>query len=155
MIVTDPIADMLTRIRNALVARHESVEVPASNMKKAIAQILLDEGYIKTVEIEEEGPQGKIKIGLKYGPNNESVVTGLRRISKPGLRVYARKEEVPKVLGGLGIAIISTSKGVMTDKKATRTTSAERYWRTSGKMAPTEVWLCPELAKSRSACPMG
>ena len=87
-------------------------------MKKAIAQILLDEGYIKTVEIEEEGPQGKIKIGLKYGPNNESVVTGLRRISKPGLRVYARKEEVPKVLGGLGIAIISTSKGVMTDKKA-------------------------------------
>ena len=118
MIVTDPIADMLTRIRNALVARHESVEVPASNMKKAIAQILLDEGYIKTVEIEEEGPQGKIKIGLKYGPNNESVVTGLRRISKPGLRVYARKEEVPKVLGGLGIAIISTSKGVMTDKKA-------------------------------------
>ena len=115
MIVTDPIADMLTRIRNALVARHESVEVPASNMKKAIAQILLDEGYIKTVEIEEEG---KIKIGLKYGPNNESVVTGLRRISKPGLRVYARKEEVPKVLGGLGIAIISTSKGVMTDKKA-------------------------------------
>ena len=118
MIVTDPIADMLTRIRNALVARHESVEVPASNMKKAIAQILLDEGYIITVEIEEEGPQGKIKIGLKYGPNNESVVTGLRRISKPGLRVYARKEEVPKVLGGLGIAIISTSKGVMTDKKA-------------------------------------
>ena len=118
MIVTDPIADMLTRIRNALVARHESVEVPASNMKKAIAQILLDEGYIKTVEIEEEGPQGKIKIGLKYGPNNESVVTGLRRISKPGLRVYARKEEVPKVLGGLGIAIISTSKGVMTEKKA-------------------------------------
>ena len=118
MIVTDPIADMLTRIRNALVARHESVEVPASNMKKAIAQILLDEGYIKTVEIEEEGPKGKIKIGLKYGPNNESVVTGLRRISKPGLRVYARKEEVPKVLGGLGIAIISTSKGVMTDKKA-------------------------------------
>ena len=118
MIVTDPIADMLTRIRNALVARHESVEVPASNMKKAIAQILLDEGYIKTVEIEEECPQGKIKIGLKYGPNNESVVTGLRRISKPGLRVYARKEEVPKVLGGLGIAIISTSKGVMTDKKA-------------------------------------
>ena len=118
MIVTDPIADMLTRIRNALVARHESVEVPASNMKKAIAQILLDAGYIKTVEIEEEGPQGKIKIGLKYGPNNESVVTGLRRISKPGLRVYARKEEVPKVLGGLGIAIISTSKGVMTDKKA-------------------------------------
>ena len=118
MIVTDPIADMLTRIRNALVARHESVEVPASNMKKAIAQILLDEVYIKTVEIEEEGPQGKIKIGLKYGPNNESVVTGLRRISKPGLRVYARKEEVPKVLGGLGIAIISTSKGVMTDKKA-------------------------------------
>ena len=98
MIVTDPIADMLTRIRNALVARHESVEVPASNMKKAIAQILLDEGYIITVEIEEEGPQGKIKIGLKYGPNNESVVTGLRRISKPGLRVYARKEEVPKAV---------------------------------------------------------
>ncbi len=118
MVVTDPIADMLTRIRNALVARHEVVEVPASNMKKAIAQILLEEGYVKSVEVSEEAPQGTIKLALKYGPNNESVVSGLRRISKPGLRVYARKEEVPKVLGGLGVAIISTSQGVMTDKKA-------------------------------------
>ena len=118
MVVTDPIADMLTRIRNALVARHESIEVPASNMKKSIAQILLDEGYIKSFEGEDKGPQGLIKIGLKYGPNNESVITGLRRISKPGLRVYAAKDEVPKVLGGLGIAIVSTSKGVMTDKQA-------------------------------------
>lgn len=118
MHITDPIADMLTRIRNANNAKHDTVDIPASNMKKAIAQILLDEGYVKTVEVDEEGPQGTIKIGLKYGPNNESVVTGLRRISKPGLRVYARKDEVPKVLGGLGIAIISTSKGVMTDKNA-------------------------------------
>jgi len=118
MIVTDPIADMLTRIRNALVARHDTVSVPASNMKKSIAQILLDEGYIKSYEVKEEGPQGSINITLKYGPNNESVIAGLKRISKPGLRVYASKDEIPKVLGGLGIAIITTSKGVMTDKAA-------------------------------------
>lgn len=118
MVVTDPIADMLTRIRNALVSKHEKVEVPASNMKKAIAQILLDEGFIKNYEIIEDGLQGVIKITLKYGGAKQSVISGLKRISKPGLRVYAKKEAVPKVLGGLGIAIISTSKGVMTDKQA-------------------------------------
>ena len=118
MIVTDPIADMLTRIRNALVAKHDVVEVPASNMKKTIAQILLNEGYIKGVEVVNNGPQGLLKISLKYGPNKTGVITGLKRISRPGLRVYARKEEIPRVLGGLGIAIISTSKGVLTDKQA-------------------------------------
>lgn len=118
MVVTDPIADMLTRIRNALVAKHESLEVPASNMKKAIAQILLNEGLIKGYEYIDDGLQGTIKITLKYGPKKERVIQGLKRISRPGLRVYARKDEVPKVLGGLGIAIISTSKGVMTDKEA-------------------------------------
>ena len=118
MVVTDPIADMLTRIRNALVAKHESIEVPASNMKKSIAQILSDEGFIKSFEVEDKGPQGTIKIVLKYGPNRQSVISGLKRISKPGLRVYARKHDVPRVLNGLGIAIISTSQGVMTDKQA-------------------------------------
>jgi len=118
MVVTDPIADMLTRIRNALVVKHESVQVPASNMKKAIADILYQEGFIKGYSIIEDGAQNTIKIDLKYGPNNEKVISGLKRISKPGRRVYAKKDEIPKVLGGLGIAIISTSKGVMTDKKA-------------------------------------
>jgi len=118
MVVTDPIADMLTRIRNALVARHESIEVPASNMKKAIAQILLKEGYVKSVDIISDGNFSKIKIVLKYSADKESVISGLKRISRPGLRIYARKDEVPKVLGGLGIEIISTSKGVMTDKEA-------------------------------------
>jgi len=118
MIVTDPIADMLTRIRNALVAKHETVNVPASNMKKTIAEILLREGFIKGVEIIDDGIQGIIKITLKYGPNKEKVISGLKRISKPGLRVYARKDDVPKVLGGLGIAIISSPKGVLTDKDA-------------------------------------
>ena len=118
MLVNDPIADMLTRIRNALVARHEEVIIPASNMKKAIAKILLDAGYIKSVDYIEDGLQGKIKITLKYAQGKESVIKGLKRISKPGLRVYAKNEEIPKVLGGLGIAIISTSKGVMTDKAA-------------------------------------
>lgn len=118
MVVTDTIADMLTRIRNAQVAKHETVNVPASNLKKAIAQILLDEGYIKAYEIIDDGPQGTIKITLKYGPNKQRVIQGLKRISRPGLRVYAKKDEIPKVLGGLGIAIISTSKGVMTDKQA-------------------------------------
>ena len=118
MLVNDPIADMLTRIRNALVAKHDSIMVPASNEKKALAKILLDEGFIKSVDYVEEGVQGAIKIGLKYDANRKSVITGLKRISKPGLRVYARKDQVPKVLGGLGIAIISTSKGVMTDKEA-------------------------------------
>jgi small subunit ribosomal protein S8 len=120
MIVTDPIADMLTRIRNALVEKHLTVDVPASNIKKAIARILLDEGMIKSYEIVEKPPQDIIRITLKYGPDKESVISGLKRISKPGLRVYANRDEIPKVLGGLGIAIISTSKGVMTDKDARR-----------------------------------
>ena len=118
MVVTDPIADMLTRIRNAVVARHETVDIPASNMKKSLAQILLNEGFIKGVEIIDNGVQGTIRVTLKYGANKERVISGLRRISTPGKRVYAKNEELPKVLGGMGIAIISTSKGVMTDKEA-------------------------------------
>ena len=117
-VINDPIADMLTRIRNGLIASHDSVTVPASNMKKAIAKILLDEGYIKSVDYVDDGVQGQIKIALKYVQGKESVIKGLKRISKPGLRVYARNNEIPKVLGGLGIAIVSTSKGVMTDKEA-------------------------------------
>ena len=117
-VINDPIADMLTRIRNGLIARHDSVTMPASNMKKAIAKILLDEGYIKSVDFVDDGLQGQIKIVLKYVQGRESVIKGLKRISKPGLRVYARNSEIPKVLGGLGIAIVSTSKGVMTDKEA-------------------------------------
>ena len=117
-VINDPIADMLTRIRNGLIARHDSVTMPASNMKKAIAKILLDEGYIKSVDFVDDGLQGQIKIALKYVQGKESVIKGLKRISKPGLRVYARSNEIPKVLGGLGIAIVSTSKGVMTDKEA-------------------------------------
>ena len=117
-VINDPIADMLTRIRNGLIARHDSVTMPASNMKKAIAKIMLDEGYIKSVDFVDDGLQGQIKIALKYAQGKESVIKGLKRISKPGLRVYARSSEIPKVLGGLGIAIISTSKGVMTDKEA-------------------------------------
>ena len=118
MHITDPIADMLTRIRNANNAKHETVDVPASNMKKAIAQILLDEGYIKNYQIVDDGTQGVIHITLKYNPGKEKVITGLRRVSKPGLRVYVGADELPSVLRGLGIAIVSTSKGVMTDKKA-------------------------------------
>ena len=118
MQITDPVADMLTRIRNANTAKHESVDVPASNLKKAIAKILLDEGYIKSYEIVEDGTQGIIRIQLKYLAGKEKVISGLRRVSKPGLRVYAGAEELPRVLKGLGIAIISTSKGVMTDKAA-------------------------------------
>ena len=118
MHITDPIADMLTRIRNAGAARHATVEVPASGMKKAIAQILLDEGYIKAFEIVDNGTQGTIKITLKYTANKEKAISGLRRVSKPGLRVYAGADELPRVLKGLGIAIVSTSKGIMTDKKA-------------------------------------
>ena len=117
-VINDPIADMLTRIRNGLIARHDSVTMPASNMKKAIAKILLDEGYIKSVDYIDDGVQGQIKIALKYVQGKESVIKGLKRISKPGLRVYAGASELPKVLGGLGIAIVSTSKGVMTDKEA-------------------------------------
>ena len=118
MQITDPVADMLTRIRNANSAKHDTVDVPASNLKKAIAQILLDEGYIKAFQIVEDGTQGVIRITLKYLAGKEKVISGLRRVSKPGLRVYAGAEELPKVLRGLGIAIVSTSKGVMTDKKA-------------------------------------
>ena len=118
MQITDPVADMLTRIRNANTAKHESVDVPASNLKKAIAQILLDEGYIKSFEVVEDGTQGIIRIQLKYLAGKEKVISGLRRVSKPGLRVYAGADELPRVLHGLGIAIVSTSKGVMTDKAA-------------------------------------
>ena len=118
MQITDPIADMLTRIRNANSAKHETVDVPVSNMKKAIAQILLEEGYIKSYEIVDDGKQGMIHITLKYGANKEKVISGLKRVSKPGLRVYSGSQELPKVLKGLGIAIVSTSKGIMTDKKA-------------------------------------
>ena len=118
MQITDPVADMLTRIRNVNSAKHDTVDVPASNLKKAIAQILLDEGYIKAFQVTDEGVQGNIHITLKYVGKKEKVISGLRRVSKPGLRVYAGAEELPKVLKGLGIAIISTSKGVMTDKKA-------------------------------------
>lgn len=118
MQITDPVADMLTRIRNANSAKHDTVDVPASNLKKAIAQILVDEGYIKEFQVKDDGTQGLIHITLKYLPGKEKVITGLRRVSKPGLRVYAGADELPKVLKGLGIAIISTSKGVMTDKRA-------------------------------------
>lgn len=118
MQITDPIADLLTRIRNANSAKHESVDVPASNMKKAIVEILKEEGYIKEYQIIEDGKQGVIRITLKYGPKNEKVISGLKRVSKPGLRYYAGADELPRVLKGLGIAIVSTSKGVMTDKEA-------------------------------------
>ena len=118
MQVTDAIADMLTRIRNANSAKHDSVKIPASNMKKAIAQILVDEGYIKSFTVEEDVKQGIMEVQLKYGPNKSSVITGLRRVSKPGLRIYTNVEDMPKVMKGLGIAILSTPKGIMTDKDA-------------------------------------
>ncbi len=118
MAMTDPIADLLTRIRNANMVKHTSVDVPASNVKNKIVEILLEEGYIKGFDVIEDGKQGLIRIELKYGENKERVITGLKRISKPGLRVYAKKTEMPKVLGGLGLAIISTSNGIITDKEA-------------------------------------
>lgn len=118
MQITDPIADMLTRIRNAGSARHETVDIPNSKMKKAIAEILLEEGYIKSFQLIDDGTQGIIRVTLKYLPGKEKAIQGLRRVSKPGLRVYADADELPQVLRGLGIAIISTSKGIMTDKKA-------------------------------------
>ncbi len=119
MVITDPIGDMLTRIRNAQIAKHDAVTLPASNTKRAIAKILLAEGYVKAVDYIDEKPQGSIKITLKYADGkNTPVISGLKRISKPGLRVYASCDELPKVLGGLGVAIISTSKGLMTDKEA-------------------------------------
>lgn len=116
--VTDPIADMLTRIRNANIVKMDTVDIPASNMKKSIAEILFNEGFIESYELIEDGKQGLIRVKMKYGIDKERVISGLKRISKPGLRVYATKDQVPKVLGGLGIAILSTSKGVITDKKA-------------------------------------
>ena len=116
--MTDPIADMLTRIRNANTVKHETVDVPASNIKKEIARILLEEGFIRGYDVIEDGKQGIIRIQLKYGQMSERVITGLKRISKPGMRVYAAKDEVPKVLNGLGISIISTSKGILTDRQA-------------------------------------
>jgi small subunit ribosomal protein S8 len=119
-VVTDPIADLLTRIRNANTANHQTCDVPASKMKKAVAQILLDEGFINGLEELKEGPQGTLRITLKYGPDREKVITGLRRISRPGLRVYTSKTEIPRVLGGLGLVIMSTSKGIMSGKRAKR-----------------------------------
>jgi len=121
MVMTDPIADMLTRIRNANLVRHEKVEIPASNIKKEIARILKEEGFIRDAEFIDDNKQGVIRLFLKYGTGNERVITGLKRISKPGLRVYAKNNEVPRVLGGLGIAILSTSNGLMTDKQARQT----------------------------------
>ena len=118
MTMTDPIADMLTRIRNANVVKHETVDVPASNMKKELARILLEEGFIRGYDVIEDGKQGIIRIQLKYGQTGERVISGLKRISKPGMRVYAANHEIPKVLNGLGISVISTSKGILTDKQA-------------------------------------
>ncbi len=118
MHITDSIADMLTRIRNANSAKHDSVKIPASNIKKAIAQILVDEGYVKNYKVMDDGKQGVIEIALKFGPNKSQVITGLRRVSKPGLRIYTNCEDMPKVMRGLGIAVLSTSKGIMTDKDA-------------------------------------
>jgi len=117
-VITDPVADLLTRIRNANVANHTTVDVPASRMKLAVAQILKDECFIKDVERTNDGPQGTLKITLKYGPNKEKIITGLRRISRPGLRVYTTKTEIPRVLGGLGLVVMSTSRGIMSGKRA-------------------------------------
>ena len=119
-VVTDPIADMLTRIRNANTANHQTVDIPASRMKKAIAEILKEEGFIRNVELRAQGPQSTLRVTLKYGPEKEKVITGLRRISRPGLRVYSSRSEIPRVLGGLGLVIISTSKGIMSGKRAKR-----------------------------------
>ena len=120
MVMTDPIADMLTRIRNANSVYHDKVEIPASKIKEAVVRILKEEGFIKDFEMVQDDKQGMLRVSLKYGPNREKVITGLKRISKPGLRVYAKRDQLPRVLGGLGIAIISTSKGIMSDKQARR-----------------------------------
>ena len=128
MQITDTIADMLTRIRNASSAKHDTVDIPASNMKKAIAQILVDEGFVKGFTVIEDGKQGVIRMTLKYGANKAPVITGLRRVSKPGLRIYSNCEDMPKVMKGLGVAIVSTSKGVMTDKKARRENVLAFVW---------------------------
>jgi small subunit ribosomal protein S8 len=119
-VITDPIADMLTRIRNANTANHPTVDIPASKMKRAVAEILKEEGFIRSYEVVTEGPQGTLRVTLKYGPEKEKVITGLRRISRPGLRVYTGRGEIPRVLGGLGLVIISTSKGIMSGKRAKR-----------------------------------
>ena len=147
MHITDPVADMLTRVRNANNAKHETVDVPASNMKKSIAQILLDEGYIKSFTVEDDGLQGMIHITLKYNAGKEKVITGLRRVSKPGLRVYVGADELPRVLRGLGIAIISTSKGVMTDKAARAAHVGGEVLHSSGKEG---IEQCLELVE----CPL-
>ncbi|MBP8035899.1 MAG: 30S ribosomal protein S8 [Negativicutes bacterium] len=118
MVMTDPIADLLTRIRNANLVHHDKVEIPASKIKRAIVQILKDEGFVKDFDVLADGKQGILRVSLKYGPERDRVITGIKRISKPGLRVYAKREQLPKVLGGLGIAIISTSQGLMSDKQA-------------------------------------
>lgn len=118
MVMTDPIADLLTRIRNANLVHHDKVEIPASKIKRAIVQILKDEGFVKDFDVLADGKQGILRVNLKYGPERDRVITGIKRISKPGLRVYAKREQLPKVLGGLGIAIISTSQGLMSDKQA-------------------------------------
>lgn len=118
MVMTDPIADMLTRIRNGNNAKHETVDIPASNMKKSIANILLEEGFIKGFDVIEDAKQGILRVQLKYGKENEKIISGIKRISKPGLRVYVKSDEIPRVLGGLGIAVLSTSKGIITDKAA-------------------------------------
>jgi len=120
MVMTDPIADMLTRLRNANSVYHEKVEIPASKIKQAIAEILKAEGFIRDYEMVQDSKQGVLRVNLKYGPNREKVITGIKRISKPGLRVYAKNDQLPRVLGGLGIAIISTSQGIMSDKQARR-----------------------------------
>lgn len=151
MHITDAIADMLTRIRNANSAKHDTVDVPASNMKKAIAQILLDEGFIKSFQIVEDGKQGIIHITLKYGPNKSQVISGLSRVSKPGLRIYADTENMPKVMKGLGIAIVSTSKGVMTDKQARKSMLAAKYWPIFGKQGG--ALKCLELVENPSRFP--
>ncbi len=141
MVMSDPIADMLTRIRNANIVRHETVEIPASKVKREIAEILKKEGFIRDAEYVEDSKQGIIRLFLKYGSNNERVISGLKRISKPGLRVYTKSQEVPRVLGGLGIAIISTSKGVMTDKDA-------RQSKAGGEVGNTIVieWRCKHVS---------
>lgn len=120
MVMTDPIADMLTRLRNANSVYHEKVEIPGSKIKQAIAGILKEEGFIKDFDVVEDSKQGVLRLSLKYGPNREKIITGIKRISKPGLRVYAKSDQIPRVLGGLGIAIVSTSKGIMSDKQARR-----------------------------------
>jgi len=120
MVMTDPIADMLTRIRNANSVCHDKVEIPASKIKQAIVKILKDEGFIRDFELVPDNKQGILRVSLKYGPNKEKVITGVKRISRPGLRVYAKKDQLPRVLGGLGVAIVSTSRGIMTDKQARR-----------------------------------